>query len=59
MATFPLSVQQGNSVSADAAAKMDKDGFALLLGSYDCRFASSQQERKQTNSKKEGGGGGH
>mmetsp|Transcript_17176 Transcript_17176/g.24413 ORF Transcript_17176/g.24413 Transcript_17176/m.24413 type:complete len:123 (-) Transcript_17176:1835-2203(-) len=58
MATFPSSVQQGNSVSADAVAKMDEDGFALSLGSYDCRFSSSQEERKQTNSKKEGEGGG-
>eukprot|EP00957_Ditylum_brightwellii_P175688 13377113-Ditylum_brightwellii.AAC.1 len=29
MATFPSSVQQGKSISADAAAKMDEDGFAL------------------------------
>eukprot|EP00957_Ditylum_brightwellii_P016740 1260055-Ditylum_brightwellii.AAC.1 len=57
MATFPSSVQQGKSVFADAAAKMDEDGFALLLGFYDCRFSSSQEERKQTNLKKEGGGG--
>eukprot|EP00957_Ditylum_brightwellii_P130462 9951912-Ditylum_brightwellii.AAC.1 len=47
MATFPSSVKQGKSVSADVAAKMDTDGFALLLGSYDCRFPSSQDERNR------------
>ena len=51
-ASFPQSIQSGETVSMDKAKRLDKAGLANRLGSYDCRITDSLSNPKKDSSNK-------
>ena len=51
-AILPNSVQNGKSVKLDEASKMDIEGLAASLGSYDCRSMLQSASEKSSSAKK-------